>query len=92
MACGVPVITSNTTAIPEVVGDGARTVSPDDDLRLAEEMLELLTNDESWQTLQQKGFQRVAQFDWRKTAAQTLQAYYKLHQLFPIRKADDDEE
>lgn len=92
MACGIPVITSNTTSIPEVVGEGARTVSPDDDLQMAEEMLELLTREEAWLELRQKGFQRVAQFDWRKTAAQTLQAYYKLHRLLPLKKAVDDEE
>lgn len=92
MACGVPVITSNTTSIPEVVGDGARTISPDDDLELAEEMVKHLLNEEAWKSLQQKGFHRVAQFDWRKTAARTLQAYYKLHQLPTIKKADGDEE
>lgn len=84
MACGVPVITSNVTSIPEVVGDGAELVDPDDDLRLAEKMFELLSNKNAWLNLQQKGFQRVACFDWRKTAAQTLQAYYKLHQQVPV--------
>lgn len=88
MACGVPVITSNVTSIPEVVGNGAETISPDDQLNLADRMYSLLSDDEAWLNLQQRGFKRVANFTWRKTAAQTLQAYYKLHQL-PILKKDD---
>lgn len=84
MACGVPVITSNVTSIPEVVGDGAELVDPDDDLSLAEKMYTLLSDENAWRSLQERGFKRVACFDWRKTAAQTLQAYYKLHQKVPI--------
>lgn len=91
MACGVPVITSNVTSIPEVVADGARMVAPDDIDGLALEMLELLTDEEAWLDQQRRGFARVAQFDWRKTAAQTLQAYYKLYSLKRLRSADEDE-
>lgn len=93
MACGVPVITSNKTSIPEVVGDGARTVSPDDALILAEEMYRLLSDDTAWMEQRNLGFRRVAQYDWRKTAARTLQAYYKLYQ-HPVvsgkEERDDD--
>ena len=90
MACGVPVITSNVTSIPEVVGDGARMVAPDDVIGLAEEMHNLLTDEEAWRDQQRKGFARVAQFDWRKTAAQTLQGYYKLYHDTPIKLTDEE--
>ncbi|AZR73786.1 hypothetical protein BBF96_10545 [Anoxybacter fermentans] len=80
MACGIPVITSNVTSIPEVVGDGAETVNPSDEVSLAELMYRVLSDREFWFDLHKRGMKRVAQFDWRKTAAQTLQAYYKLYQ------------
>ncbi len=45
MACGTPVITSNTTSLPEVVGDAGIMVNPNDIDELADKMYEVLTND-----------------------------------------------
>lgn len=86
MACGIPVITSNVTSIPEVVEDGAEMVAPDDEVGLAEKMYRILSDEEVLSKLRDRGMKRVAQFDWRKTAAQTLQAYYKLSQLKPAEE------
>ncbi len=90
MACGVPVITSSVTSIPEVVGNGAEMIAPNDEVMLAEKMYKILSKEGCWSELRQRGLKRVAQFDWRKTAAKTLQAYYKLYQLQPFKVAEDE--
>lgn len=73
MACGVPVITSNSSSIPEVVGDGAILIDPRDTDSLAKAMRELLENSTLRQALKQRGLLRAREFTWRKTAAGVLQ-------------------
>ncbi len=74
-ACGVPVITSNVSSMPEVGGDAAMYVDPYniDDIR---EKLNLVINDEKLkQDLITKGLKRVKQFSWEKAAMETLNIY-----------------
>ncbi len=68
MACGTAVITSNTTALPEVVGDAALTVDPLDVEALAEAMAIVLGNTTLRSELEQRGLERAAQFSWEHTA------------------------
>ncbi|MEK6618013.1 MAG: glycosyltransferase family 1 protein [Nitrospirota bacterium] len=75
MACGAPVITSNTTALPEVAGDAAVLVNPEDAEELANEMIRVLENSALRDTLRAKGFQRVKQFTWERAAHRTMAVY-----------------
>ncbi|GAB4502303.1 MAG: glycosyltransferase family 1 protein [Anaerolineales bacterium] len=71
MACGVPVITSNTTSLPEVVGDSALLVNPldVDELALA---LQHLASDENLRcALREKGLERAKLFSWERTISIT---------------------
>jgi len=75
MACGTPVITSNTSSLPEVVGDAGIMVDPYDVDGLAQAMYEVLTNDDLREDLIKKGIERAKMFSWEKTARETLKVY-----------------
>jgi len=75
MACGVPVITSNTSSLPELVGDAAITVAPYDVEGLAAAMRRVLEDMALREGMRQKGIERVKSFSWEKTARQTLKIY-----------------
>jgi len=77
MACGVPVITSNTSSLPEVVADAAITVDPYDVEALAQAMAQLAQDRAMRDTLRQRGLQRAALFSWCRTAELTVDAYRK---------------
>jgi len=75
MACGAPVITSNTGAIMETVGQAARLVAPTDAQALAGSIIELLEDETERRRLSSAGLKRAAQFTWEKTARLTLAVY-----------------
>ncbi|HET8853098.1 MAG TPA: glycosyltransferase family 1 protein, partial [Ktedonobacteraceae bacterium] len=75
MSCGAPVICSNRTSLPEVVGDAAISLDPNDTEALAEAMHSVLTNKTLEADLRARSLQRAAQFSWRKTASETIAAY-----------------
>jgi glycosyltransferase involved in cell wall biosynthesis len=75
MSCGAPVVCSNRTSLPEVVGDAALLVDPDNTQELIEAMRRVLS-DEALQTdLRARSLQRATQFNWQKTARETLAVY-----------------
>jgi glycosyltransferase involved in cell wall biosynthesis len=80
MACGTAVIASNTSSLPEVVGDAGILINPESSLDLAEALLSLLDNSLERDRLIAKGTQRVKQFNWDKTAAQTFEVYQSLRE------------
>ncbi len=71
MACGAPVITSNTTSLPEVVGNAALTVTPTDIPALAAAIERVMHDPALRQRLIQSGYERVAHFSWDQSAQQT---------------------
>jgi glycosyltransferase involved in cell wall biosynthesis len=75
MSCGVPVVTSNVSSIPEVVGDAALLVNPCDEIELAEAMFTLLTNGPLRRKMREAGLGRARLFSWRRTAERTLAVY-----------------
>ncbi|WP_447979709.1 glycosyltransferase family 4 protein [Candidatus Nitrospira bockiana] len=75
MACGAPVVTSNTTALPEVAGDAAILVTPTDVEELAQAMLGVVNDATLRARLRAKGLERVKAFTWEKAARQTLRVY-----------------
>lgn len=75
MACGVPVITSNGSSLPEVTGDAALLVDPRSDGELAGAMVRMAGDAGLRQMLQAKGVERAALFSWERTAEETLAVY-----------------
>lgn len=78
MACGTPVITSNVTSIPEVVGDSGLLVDPWDVDDIADKMRWLVKDPELRKELSEKGLQRAPLFSWEKYANQVLDIYRML--------------
>jgi glycosyltransferase involved in cell wall biosynthesis len=78
MACGTPVIASNRASIPEVVGDAAILVNPENDQEIASAMLRLLKDDNLRQELIKKGHQRIRFFTWNSTAKETIDVYQRV--------------
>lgn len=75
MTLGTPVISSNTSSIPEVTGDAAVLVDPDDAMQLAEAILKVISDSQLRQELISKGKARANLFSWERTARETLKAY-----------------
>jgi glycosyltransferase involved in cell wall biosynthesis len=71
MACGTPVITSRGTSLPEVVGDAAVLVDPEDVGSIAEAILEVVRNESLRLAMSSKGLERGKCFKWDTAAAQT---------------------
>jgi glycosyltransferase involved in cell wall biosynthesis len=78
MACGTPVITSNVSSLPEVVGDAGIMVDPRDPQELAEAIIRVLEDADLRLHMREKGLRRASEFTWRKTARQTLEVYEKV--------------
>ena len=78
MACGTPTIVSNVSSLPEVVGDAALLVNPQDTEELAIALHRLLTDDMLHDELREKGLQRAACFSWDQAAHQTLEVYRRV--------------
>ena len=78
MACGVPVISSDTTSIPEIVGDAAILIDPTDREQLRKALLNLINNKSLAERLISRGFRRARKFSWRKMAEETLNIYESL--------------
>jgi glycosyltransferase involved in cell wall biosynthesis len=75
MQCGTPVITSNTSSLPEVVGDGGLLVAPDDLDGLTGAILAVACDSDVRLRLQQRALAQAARFSWERTTAATLRAY-----------------
>ena len=75
MACGTPVVCSNTSSLPEVAGDAALLVEPYDVRELKDALARLLADASLRGGLVDRGLRRVTQFTWQKTAEQTLAVY-----------------
>ena len=76
MACGTPVITSNVTSLPEVIGDAGIMVSPEDAEAIASVTQRLIDNPSEKDRLIQAGLQRVKTFTW-PAAAETVAKVYE---------------
>lgn len=77
MACGVPVVCSNTSSLPEVAGDAALLVDPRDVRALGEAMERVLLDEHLRAKLGAKGLERAKRFTWEKAARETLEAYQR---------------
>jgi glycosyltransferase involved in cell wall biosynthesis len=77
MACGTPVVTTNVASLPEVAGDAALLVSPDDEAQLMEAMRRALTDHTLRHTLRARGLAQASAFSWERTARQTVATYHR---------------
>lgn len=75
MACGVPVVVSNTTSLPEVVGDAGFLVPPTDIDAIVTALAKLLDNPELAAAMSKKGSERARSFSWDRCAQETLEIY-----------------
>ena len=67
MACGIPVITSNTSSLPEVIGDAGIMVEPTSVNSLCENMHTILTDKKLWHSMRNRGLERSNLFSWKAT-------------------------
>ena len=79
MACGTPVITSNTSSMPEIGGKDAIMVNPESPEEIAEKMLLLEKDDQLYKKQEEYGIIRAQLFSWRLTAEQLLNVYEKVY-------------
>lgn len=78
MACGVPVITSNTSSMPEIGGPDAILVNPENTDDITAMLLRLETDEAFYQKERNVGLERAKLFSWRKTTEQLLEVYREL--------------
>jgi glycosyltransferase involved in cell wall biosynthesis len=75
MASGTPVITSNVSSLPEVVGDAALLIDPYEPDALADAMARVLTDTVLQEDLRQRGYQRVREFSWDRSVRRVREIY-----------------
>ena len=78
MGCGAPVITSNTSSMPEVAGNAALIIDPYKPEEITAAMIRLLADDELRNDLISRGFEQAAKFSWKAMAEQFLEIYREL--------------
>jgi glycosyltransferase involved in cell wall biosynthesis len=78
MACGTPVVCSSSSSLPEVAGDAALLVPPDDSDALAQALGQALEDGVLRQQMRNRGLTQAARFSWEQTARQTLAIYEKV--------------
>lgn len=78
MACGTPVVTSNSTSIPEIVGDAAVLVDPESPAEIAGALEMVLSSTDMRVNMIEKGLERVETFSWRRSAEETRDLYQRV--------------
>lgn len=81
MACGTSVVASNTSSVPEVVGDAGILLSPHSEKEWITTLSHLLNNGREREVLRARGLKRAQLFSWEKTAQQTIEVYEEAAQL-----------
>ncbi len=77
MACGTPVICSNTSSIPEIAGDAALLCHPGDAATMGAQLRELAANPDQRRIMGERGLRQAAKFRWSRAADETIQTYYR---------------
>lgn len=75
MACGTPVLSSNTSSMPEVIGRSGILISPRDERVWAKNILKILRDQGLARTLREMGLRQAKKFSWEETARQTIAVY-----------------
>lgn len=75
MACGTPVVTSDQTSLPEIAGNAAACVSPNDHQAIASAVRDLLVDEAYHSDVRAKGIANASNFSWQRNARKTLEVY-----------------
>lgn len=75
MACGAPVVASNRSCLPEILGSGAQFVNPCDPDSFARALADVLTSSETAEDLSRRGFEWSRRYSWDQSAKETVQVY-----------------
>lgn len=78
MQCGVPVISSSESSMPEVVGEAGMLLSPKESGRWVQAINQILSSQKIQDTMRAKGLKQAQKFSWSKTARQTVKVYEQL--------------
>jgi glycosyltransferase involved in cell wall biosynthesis len=79
MACGCPVVCSNTSSLPEIAGDAALLADPNDAEAFADGLARLLCEDDLRAELRERGLAQAARFSWRRHTLETIGVLYRVH-------------
>jgi glycosyltransferase involved in cell wall biosynthesis len=74
MHCGTPVITSSTSSLPELAGDAAILVNPEEVYTIADALEDIAANETLRQSLREKGYTQASKFTWERAAEQVMAA------------------
>ncbi|MFC1598713.1 glycosyltransferase family 4 protein [Patescibacteria group bacterium] len=80
MACGTPVVSSEVTSLPEIMGEAALYFDPNNHQQMAETINKVLTDQQLKDLLIDKGFNQVKKYSWQKCAQQILKLYQDILQ------------
>jgi alpha-1,3-rhamnosyl/mannosyltransferase len=75
MSCGCPVVTSSVSSLPEVAGEAALLVAPDDVAGLSDALVSVLSDEPTRERLRDAGIERAAGYTWERTASQMLEVF-----------------
>ena len=75
LACGVPVVGSNASSVPEIVGDAGILVDPKDARAMAGALIAVCTDDALHDELSERALKQAEKFSWEKCARETVEAY-----------------
>ena len=75
-----PVVCSNTTSLPEISGDAALLVDPENPEALAQAIANVILSHELRDRMRERGLGRARQFSWRRHTTETLRVLYEVHQ------------
>jgi len=81
MSCGTPVISSNTSSLPEVVGNAGILIDPHNPNELADKIIKVISDDSLKQEMTKKGIKQAQNFSWVQTAKKTLNTYNEVYEL-----------
>lgn len=77
MACHTPCVVSNTSSLPEITGDAALHVDPEDVRAISQAVDAILQDDNLSSELISKGAKRIKRFSWKRCAEETIETYEK---------------
>jgi len=87
MACGAPIVASNVSAMPEIVGSAAQLCDPADNASIGAAIGQVLRDSDLAEDLRRLGRKRAAEFTWERTARETLRAYRDALSEAPVSSA-----
>jgi glycosyltransferase involved in cell wall biosynthesis len=86
MACGAPVVCSNTSSLPEIAGDAALQVDPADTGAITAALRRLACEPELATELRRRGYDQASRFSWERAAKETVQVYERVMARHEMRR------